>query len=73
MSRHGHRRQHRSGLRGYDAVKTPFGWRSVPRGYGWAEASKWAMLRLLTQLIFWGGIIALGWVLLAKIASTLHP
>jgi len=53
--------------------KTPFGWRSVPRGYGWAEASKWAMLRLLAQLIFWGGIIALGWVLLAKIASTLHP
>jgi len=31
------------------------------------------MLRLLAQLIFWGGIIALGWVLLAKIASTLHP
>jgi hypothetical protein len=30
------------------------------------------MLRPLAQAVFWGGIIALGWVLLPKIASTLH-
>ena len=67
------RRARSSPSRGFDTVRTPFGWRSVPRGQGWAEASKWAMLRLLGQAIFWGGIIALGWVLLAKIASTIHP
>ena len=72
MSHH-RRRPRPSRARGFDTVGTPFGWRSVPRGQGWAEASKWAMLRLLAQGVFWGGIIALAWVLLAKIASTLHP
>ncbi len=69
-----HRRErNRPGPRGWDTVKTPFGWRTVPKGRGWAEASKWALLRLLTQAILWGSIIALGWLLIAKIAATLHP
>lgn len=66
-------RSRSSRSRGFDTVKTPFGWRSVPRGQGWTEASKWATLRLLAQVILWGGIIALGWLLLARIAASLHP
>jgi len=30
-------------------------------------------LRLVTQVILWVSIIALGWLIIAKLTSTLHP
>jgi hypothetical protein len=64
------RRARSSPSRGFDTVRTPFGWRSVPRGRGWAEAAKWGMLRLVGQIVFFAALALLGWFILINV---FHP